>query len=119
MRDAAEIFSSIRDENGNITETIKIITHSMGAAFGKGFVTALTEYMKGNDISMDAISFEADFAPFQPLFQKAVDGVKTYQFSKFIDPIAGILPISGAEYNISFGSHSITSFDDRINKLPK
>ena len=46
-RDAKDIVANLaRDKSGNIVETIKIITHSMGGAYGKGFVAALKDYIK-------------------------------------------------------------------------
>ena len=38
--------------------------------------------MNENNIPLSTIEFEADFAPFQPEYQKAVEGVKTFQFSQ-------------------------------------
>lgn len=38
LRDAKKIISQLaRDANGNITESIKVISHSMGGAYAKGF----------------------------------------------------------------------------------
>lgn len=72
----------------NKNQTIKIITHSMGAAYGKGFTQALVEYCIRNGIDLSTIEFEADFAPVQPKKQKAVEGVKTFQYSNDHDAIA-------------------------------
>ena len=119
--EANSIFSNITDENGNITETIKIVTHSMGAAYGKGYVSALTEYMNENNIPLSTIEFEADFAPFQPEYQKAVEGVKTFQFSHDNDNTAKSKPIKNAIYNSSTAkddAHSITSFYPDFDKIP-
>lgn len=46
-KDAAEIIKNLaRDAStGEIVETIKIITHSMGGAYGKGYVKALKQYI--------------------------------------------------------------------------
>ena len=119
--EANSIFSNITDENGNITETIKVVTHSMGAAYGKGYVSALTEYMNENNIPLSTIEFEADFAPFQPEYQKAVEGVKTFQFSHDNDNTAKSKPIKNAIYNSSTAkddAHSITSFYPDFDKIP-
>ena len=119
--EANSIFSNITDENGNITEIIKVVTHSMGAAYGKGYVSALTEYMNENNIPLSTIEFEADFAPFQPEYQKAVEVVKTFQFSHDNDNTAKSKPIKNAIYNSSRAkddAHSITSFYPDFDKIP-
>ena len=47
MKDAKSIIENLaRDKTtGEIVETIKIVTHSMGGAYGKGFVKALKDYI--------------------------------------------------------------------------
>ena len=106
-------------------ETIKIITHSMGAAYAKGFVQALID--QGVDLSRFA--FEADFAPFQPTKQKAVEGVNTFQFTNKGDNVANN-KLLGSPYgkiqNVTVlisnddktKGHSIDDFWDQINNLP-
>jgi len=69
-RDAKEIIANLaRDKNsGDIVETIKIVTHSMGGAYGKGFVAALKDYIKTLPIEQQKqikITLVADFDPFQ------------------------------------------------------
>jgi RHS repeat-associated protein len=123
--DAAQILTSIKDSDGNIKETIKIITHSMGAAYAKGYIKGLID--AGVPISL--IEFEADFAPFQPTKQKAVDGVKTYQFSNDHDNVANnrLLgspygPMPGAEVTTDSDpnkGHPIVDFMNQINNLPE
>ena len=99
----------------------------MGAAYAKGYVKALMDYFKKNNISTDFLEYEADFAPFQPTNQKAVEGVDTYQFSHKNDKIAGSEPMEGAIYQDSYNesnqgnsitSHSISSFWNQVNNLP-
>ena len=67
--EAASIIGSLaRDPQGNIIETIKIITHSMGGVYGKGFVKALKEYIKKSkdpQVRKALITLVADFDPFQ------------------------------------------------------
>jgi hypothetical protein len=69
------------------------------------------------------IEFEADFAPFQPTKQKAVDGVKTYQFSHSKDWVAGKDKMEGAEYmNTSSDAnqtHWIEDFMNQVKNLPE
>ena len=119
---AKTIFSDITDKNGNINESIKIISHSMGGAYAKGFISSLVEYMTLNDIPLSTIEFEADFAPFQPKSQDAIFSIKTFQFSHSDDFIAGDDAINGAIYNSSnYGdakaAHSISSFYIEFNQL--
>ena len=121
--DAPGILSRIVDANGNIKETIKIITHSMGAAYAKGYVRALLNYLKEMGISTDIIEFEADFAPYQPTEQKANKEVKTYQFSHSKDKVAGNKKMEGAE-NMDTSDdkkqdHGISTFMNQINNLPE
>jgi RHS repeat-associated protein len=120
--DAVNILSRISDENGNIKETIKIVTHSMGAAYAKGYVKALLQYLKEMNISTDIIEFEADFAPYQPKQQKANPEVKTYQFSHNKDWVAGKDKMEGAEYMDTSSdpnqTHWIQDFWNQVSNLP-
>ena len=121
--DAESIVKMISDENGNLKETIKIISHSMGAAYAKGYVQSLLEYLKENNISTDFIEFEADFAPYQPAQQKAVDGVITYQFSHKRDIVAGNKEMEDSkEMDTKFDKkqgHGISAFVNQIMNLPE
>ncbi len=116
------------------TETIKVVTHSMGSAFAKGFITALIKYGEENGIDIvSRIEYELDLAPFQPYDQKAVDGVKTIFVQHYNDGIAGIGDIEGADigkrlhrYRFSTGleelrieleEHSIESFVMDIEEI--
>ncbi|NGX85391.1 RHS repeat-associated core domain-containing protein, partial [Aequorivita sp. KMM 9714] len=69
LAQAASIIGSLaRDPQGNITETIKIITHSMGGVYGKGFVSALKYYIKTSkdpQVRKALITLVGDFDPFQ------------------------------------------------------
>ena len=61
MRDAANIIDRLsRDGEGNITETIKVITHSMGGAYGVGYVSAILEYARMNNIQGVRVDFMAN-----------------------------------------------------------
>lgn len=119
---AAAIIESLHRTGGVIDESIKIITHSMGGAYGKGYVKAILDYAKKNNIAGVKIAFEADFAPFQSDKQKALDGVLTLQFSHNDDMVAGNAPMPGAQkMNTSFDKqqgHSIFGFADQIKNLP-
>ncbi len=90
-RDASDIFGGLKTD-----ESIKIVTHSMGGAYGKGYAAGLMDYKAANGISND-IDFEMDFAPYQAEQQQAVPGVRTYQFSHDDDWLAPAKLIQGVE----------------------
>jgi hypothetical protein len=53
--DAAKIVNSLqRDGNGNITESIKFVTSSMGMAFERGMSDAIVAYVAGENKKIDA-----------------------------------------------------------------
>jgi RHS repeat-associated protein len=127
LADAARIISAISDENGNITETIKIVTHSMGAAFGKGYVKALKYYFKKHGYSDAVISLVADFDPFQASQLEAEDNVFTQQFthkkkgegefSWLANDRQKNLPDSNYYEDPNQGSHNISTFFNDISNL--
>ncbi len=52
--DASSIVNSLeRDSNGNITESIKIVTSSMGAAYSRGMTKAIVNYVKDENAAID------------------------------------------------------------------
>jgi uncharacterized protein RhaS with RHS repeats len=108
-----------KNEDGSFKESIKIITHSMGAAYAKGFIKGLI----AGGIPIDLVEFEADFAPYQPKKQEAIEGVKTYQFSHSKDWVAGNDKMNGAEYIDTSSdqnqTHWIEDFRDQIQNLPE
>ncbi|WP_321480946.1 hypothetical protein [uncultured Bacteroides sp.] len=77
--------------------------------------------MRGVPINL--IDFEADFAPFQPKEQKAVTGIKIYQFFHSKDWIAGNKKIEGAESKDTSvdrnQTHYISDFMNQIQNLPE
>ena len=72
--DAANILRNLaRDKNGNITESIKVISHSMGGAWAKGYITAIVEYAKAHPEEARGLGItEYDFASFQQNKQSAI-----------------------------------------------
>ena len=123
FHDAPEIISNL--EEG---ESIKFITHSMGASYAKGFIAGMKSYGKVNDIDISSkIEFEIDFAPFQPKGQRAVDGINTITIQHYCDGIALPLKMENAREYVThedvpqtffnlFKEHFITSFiDDLVN----
>jgi len=119
------VLFAYENDDGSFKETIKVITHSMGAAYAKGFIKGLIDA----GVPIDIIEFEADFAPFQPTKQKAVAGVQTYQFSNNNDNVANNKalgspygPMEGADVttdNDKNKGHSIQYFIDKIKSLPE
>ena len=86
LSQAASIIGSLaRDPQGNIVETIKIITHSMGGVYGKGFVSALKYYIKTSkdpQVRKALITLVGDFDPFQAggKLGEADENIYTQQF---------------------------------------
>jgi hypothetical protein len=116
------------ENSGNIIETIKIITHSMGGAFGKGLVKALKEYIKENHLEQQVrITLVADFDPYQAGDLMADPDIKTMQFiHKNNWNITGMGWLANdkeggevitPESNSSSSDHSIFSFLADINQL--
>ena len=123
--DAPSIISAISNSKGEITETIKVISHSMGGAFSKGYVKAILDYAKSMGITVPFIAFEADFAPFESSKQTAVrDRLMgpTLQYSHNGDPIAGNKPELGAQQqntsNDENQTHWIGDFMKQVSTLP-
>jgi hypothetical protein len=122
--DAADIINGLqKDKDGNYTETIKIVSHSMGGVYSKGFVQGLTDYMTENNITGVKIEIEVDFAPFQsndPLNRVRGD-VPTFQASHKDDGVAGNKPGKGSiQVDTSSDKaqgHSIFDFKSTVQKL--
>ena len=111
---------TIKSELGK-NEKIRFVSHSMGAAYTKGFIGGM-KLILGDDI-VKSIEFELDIAPYQPKLQKAVKGVKTVVLQHEEDKLALPLEMKGAEQikkksNQSIlDAHSISSFKADIEKL--
>ena len=122
MQDAQFIIDRLaRDEDGNITETIKVVTHSMGGAYGIGYVSAILEYAYSRGINLQ-VDFIANFAPFQSGSLEALYGMPYLQYSHSSDPFAGSNPIRGATMMDTSKDekqgHSIFDFWNQIMNLP-
>jgi len=80
------------------------------------------QYLRDNNLPTDIIEFEADFAPYQPTQQRAVEGVRTFQFSHSKDGWAGNEKMEGAEYMDTSSdkkqTHYIKDFRNQIKYLP-
>ena len=128
--DAAVIISNLaRDKTtGDITETIIIVAHSMGAAYAKGYIAAIVQYANAHPDECNGLSItEYDIAAYQPAQQKVVNGVTTYQFANSGDGVntgflATVLGTSnGPEEGVSTykkkhgGGHGIWNFQWIMN----
>ena len=123
--DAPEIVKRITNESGHVVESIKVISHSMGSSFAKGYINALLKYFKDNNLKDALITLEADFDPFQANTLSVIDNVFTQQFThnRVFEGDYWYLANKKQEglkhyYNDKEqGSHSITSFFNDISKL--
>jgi RHS repeat-associated protein len=90
-KDVASLIANLsRDKNGNITESIKIVSHSMGAAYAKGYIMAIIEYAKDHpELAKGLKITEYDFAAFQQNHLEAIDGVPLFQFDNEKDNVVG------------------------------
>ncbi|WP_246008100.1 RHS repeat-associated core domain-containing protein [Chitinophaga lutea] len=81
-KEAAALIASLHRTNGVIDETIKIITHSMGGAYGNGYVKGLKQYLEENpELKKQVkITLIADFDPFQAGEIFADPSILTMQF---------------------------------------
>jgi hypothetical protein len=78
----ANIDNLTRDKSGNIIETIKMVTHSMGGTYGKGFMRALKQYiatLPEEQQKQIRISFVIDFDPNQGGDITADGDIPTFQ----------------------------------------
>jgi len=117
--DARAIINALaRDkETGKIMETIKVFTHSMGAAYGRGYVEALREFAEDNPELSDGLSIEyvVDIAAYESWKIPALDGVPTFQVGSDEDHVAGNRDIPGAERiptedRLEFDKHDLSNF---------
>lgn len=115
-------------------ETIKIITHSMGGAFGKGFLEGLKQWATVNHITLPELEYIVDIAAYQGEMLIVPEELlrNTIQLSHVDDYIAGAKEngLSWINYHLSssknwlnigttFG-HSISTFRRDIFKwLPE
>jgi len=123
---APSIIASLqKNDKGEIIETIKVIAHSMGPAYAKGYVKAILEYAHKLGITVPLIAFEADFAPYESNKQTAVKDPlmgPTLQYSHSKDLFAGNKPEEGAEQKDTKSdpnqTHWIEDFTQQVQTLP-
>ena len=120
VKDYDIILKAILDINGVPKETIKIITHSMGAAFGKGYVKKLKELFANYGHSDVLISLVADFDPYQAAQLSADPNIYTLQFTHkgtIADQRQKNLPDDNYKEDPRQNKHSIYSFFNDISQL--
>jgi hypothetical protein len=129
--DVAAIIQSLKRTNGVITESIKIIAHSMGAAYAQGLVTAIVEYAQAHPEECQGLSItQYDFAGYQPNKLSAISGVPLFEYdNSHGDYVVAYGPGSrqgkirgrqekGSNDNVNpDGGHSIVDFMDAISTL--
>ncbi|MDB5150144.1 MAG: hypothetical protein JWQ57_4164 [Mucilaginibacter sp.] len=125
--DAGAIINSLARTHGVITESIKVITHSMGAAYAKGLITAIVEYAKVHPEECRGLSItEYDFAAYQQKHLSAIPGVPLYQYDNNGDLVVGIVggghrkekgQVGGDSDVNSDEGHSITDFMSAVSSL--
>jgi RHS repeat-associated protein len=126
QKDASMIIANLAKDKttGEIVETIKIITHSMGGAYGKGYVKALKEYIKTlpkEQQKQVKITLVADFDPFQAGRLSADPDIYTQQFTH-LGGFWGLAEerqggLSDENYYETDGEHSIFTFFSDISNL--
>jgi hypothetical protein len=122
-----EIVNSLTRTNGVISESLRIVTHSMGGAYGYGFVTAIIEWAKENPDKAKGLQIDVyNFAFFQQNLFDAIEGVTTYQFDNKGDVVVGYGLVGGSIFHKQKGvrkrdkkkgGHSIFDFKNRIENL--
>ena len=119
--DFDSIIESINSSDETVPETIKVITHSMGAAYGKGYVKKLKQLLKENGYGKSVlISLVADFDPYQANHLAPVKDVFTMQFTHdgfLADYRQWELDDENYFENPDCSSHAIVSFINKIIKL--
>ena len=112
---------------GNLlkNETIKIISHSMGATFAKGLLEALLQFANENNLE-HRIAVEIDLAPYQANEQKGNDHVPTFTISHGYDRLAKLSFMRNAKNfhtrmdatdSNTKTEHGIDSFREEVIKL--
>jgi len=121
ISDAAAIVGNLeKNTQGEIIESIKIITHSMGGAYGKGYVNALKKYISTLPEKLQKqikISLIADFDPYQAGSLTADPHIKTMQFiHKNAWNVIGLGGMANEEEkgNVEITQNSGTSTDHSI-----
>lgn len=89
---AGDIIGNLhKDENGIITESIKVVTHSFGSAYGRGLTLGIYKHAQDEGILDQIRIVEVDIAPFQGDKTPGYEGIvnKTFQMGGDLDWISG------------------------------
>ena len=124
--DAAVLIQSLDRTGGVITEPLILATHSLGGAFGRGYLKAIIEYVKEHPDQCKGISISVyDFDPYDADLLSQVSGISITQIlhkSKF--GLANQIEQGVSEKDGSLiddtsksKSHGITSFISSISSL--
>jgi len=125
--DAADIIRSL-DRTGGTLESIKVVSHSMGGAYAKGFVQAIVNYAMAHPEECRGLKIsEFDFDPLQAAHLRAIAGVHTEQDTHIggladgkqegLEDAQGVKDGNKYREDPSNTSHSIMSFWNQIQKL--
>ncbi|MDB5004939.1 MAG: hypothetical protein JWQ34_3164 [Mucilaginibacter sp.] len=80
--DAEAIITSLNKSGGVITESLKIVSHSMGGAYAKGFIHAIVQWAINHPDQSNGLKIsEFDFDPLQGAELRAIEGVHTEQYT--------------------------------------
>lgn len=133
--DIGDLINNLQRTNGVISESIKVVAHSLGAASARGLIASIVEYAKAHPDQCRGLSItEYDFAAFQQNELPAPDqGVTLYQFDNAGDNVVnGFLGSvnnshhahekgrdeKGSKDNVNpKGGHAILDFKSEISKL--
>jgi len=130
----AGIIKGLARSGGVITESIKVIAHSMGGAYAKGFIQSIVDYVIKHPEECKGLSIsEYDFASFQQNKQSAIKGVSLFQYDNDNDEVvSGIFgALNGSKHakeknaedydsnTNNNGAHSIFDYYGTINNLPE
>jgi hypothetical protein len=127
-KDAADIIHSLARTGGVITESLKVVSHSMGGAYAKGFVQAIVDYAMAHPEECRGLKIsEFDFDPLQAAQLRAIAGVHTEQYTHLgnlaDEKQDGLEDAQGKKDGNSYNEdpsktdHSIMSFFNNIQNL--
>lgn len=102
LKDAENVYNSMDIENG---ETVKIVSHSMGVAFARGYVEGLIEWGNKNnkqftiEYELDVNAFDGENLPANPIVKLTqnktggLDGVSVFDFIGSLSGYKGRLKV--------------------------
>ena len=124
--DAAVLIQSLDRTGGVITEPLILATHSLGSAFGRGYLKAIIEYVNEHPEQCKGLSISVyDFDPYDANLLSQVSGISITQIlhkSKFglaNEIEQGVSEKDGSLINDTgkSNSHSVKSFISSISSL--